>query len=199
MAEPVTVEQLAAHLRIDAAAESTELESLIETARDFAERITGRSIIRRQLIATFDRIPCANEKWWDGVREGIERPQTVAWISLPRAAPLVSVDQFTTYDNADVATNADIAALFIVDRSTENRLGRICLRDGQTWPLWTRPEAGIEVTYTAGWTQAACPPMLKRAILMMAAWLYANRGDCDGCAEQCGAMSAINAFILPRV
>ncbi len=197
--EPVTTAELAAQLRIDETAATDDLTALIATARDLAERITGRAIIRQELIATWDRVPTTPEPWYDGVREGIERRRSVGAIDLPRAAPLVSVESFTTYAEDDTATEADLSR-FIIDRSDPNRLGRVVLRTGQVWPTALRVANALEIDYIAGWTRDATPPGLKRAILMMAAWMFAHRGDCDeSCADACGATPFLAPFRMIRL
>lgn len=66
--------------------------------------------------------------------------------------------------------------------------------DKHTNRLWvTRPTYPLEVEYKAGYVDA--PPVFKQAILMLAAYLYEHRGECDAAmaGEHSGAFGMLKA------
>lgn len=57
IAEPVTVEQVKAELRLDTDADDTLIGGYITAARGVAERITNRSVAQKSYLQTFPRFP----------------------------------------------------------------------------------------------------------------------------------------------
>ncbi len=98
--------------------------------------------------------------------------------------------------------DADVAATmasteYYVSKGDNEVLGRVSLRIGAVWPTALRTVDAVEIQFTAGWSNAdaltSVPRPIKQAMLMMAAWLYSNRGDCD--AEACACESGANALL----
>jgi uncharacterized phiE125 gp8 family phage protein len=182
--EPITLDELKTHLRITGSGEDTYLTGLIEEARQEIEDASGIAFITQEWLLTLDRWPAAREEWWDGVREahidvlyGGNR-QNYASVRLPRY-PLQTVDTITTYSEDGTATSVTIADVFDVD--TQSLRGRLTIKRGATWPIALQANNAIEIAYTAGYgdTATAVPAPLKRAVRLMAAFLYEHRGD--GC------------------
>jgi len=175
--EPVTVDELKLHARLDAPYEGDGyLEALISSARDFISRRTGRALITETWKLTLDVWPCAGEgsdDWWDGIREApitiLEAPE----IEI-RKAPFLAVTKVATLDEAGAETEWDSANYYA---AAEHGFGRLIKRRGAVWPVLQRDRAGIVITFTAGYgSNASDVPMgLRQAVKMLAAHWYENR------------------------
>lgn len=165
--EPVTTEEFKSHIRLDA--DDSVIPDILESARVYIEEYTALSLVSQVWCYTLDDIPGSTTEWWDGVRDGSisELQSTVKSIPLPRA-PLISVDSFLYYDNLD---NSVEFTGFYTDISSIP--GRVCLRNGGSWPIATRGVNGLEITYTSGY--ASTPADLKHALKIIAAHWYENR------------------------
>lgn len=196
VAEPVTGAELKALLRVTGTAEDSFLAALPVRARLIAERLTGRTIKLAPLNAWWDRLPGHDAGWWDGVRDGAVGAIRASALELPRM-PLVEVRAVRAYQDDDSSILMP-STDYHVDAIDPDLPGRVCLRLGSVWPTFTRPRNGFLVDFVAGYE--AVPEDLKHAILLMASWLYKNRGDCSdaGCAGSCGAMSFLSAFIVMK-
>lgn len=196
--EPVAVSTLKLFLRVTGSAEDALLVSLISVARGIAERLTGRAIPKQTFVAWWDAIPTRWEKeWWDGTRDGAIGMDREGYVEIPNP-PLISIEAVKAFQDDDTSTTFSVGNYF-VDAKDQNLPGRLVLRLGSTWPVFIRPRNGFSVEYTAGY--ATVPADIAHAILLMASWLYKNRGDCsdDGCAGSCGAMSFLRNFVVMKV
>ena len=184
MTEPVTAAQLRTHLYADATElPDVDAEMLIEEAREYIEMRAGLAFITQTWHMTLDHWPGLRQEWWDGTREGaistLYRPDYTHLIELPRA-PLQSISSLNVYGTDDAATAVTVADVFIVD--AYSMPGRLSLRSGSSWPVALRTTNAIEINYTAGYgdTAAEVPASMRRAIRMLAAKMYSERGD--GCS-----------------
>jgi len=152
LAEPVTLAELKAHLRIDATDEDDLLAGLIRVARAHLENVTGTALISQGFRLALDDWP----------KGGV--------IQLMRA-PVQTIDAILVYDADGVAQAQDLSGLLLDGSARPARLViRERLRPGQAIN-------GIEIEFTAGFGAGTdVPPELKRAILMHAAYLYEFRG-----------------------
>jgi hypothetical protein len=179
--EPVSADELRTMLKEDVSElGDSEAERLIASARQFVEEITGIALITQEWEMTLDRWPGYGEPWWDGVREGhvSQLKGRAKPVTLPRY-PLQSVDSVKTYDLGDTETTITVSTVFNVDLAA--RPGRMHLKAGQTWPIATRDFDAIHIGYTAGFGDAPAdvPPVLRDAVLLLAAYHYNHRGECD--------------------
>lgn len=154
-AEPVTLNEAKAHLRVTDAAEDALIDRLIVVAREAAETHTERAF----LAQTFR---LARDAWPDAL-----------CLSLPRP-PLLAIDAVRLYD-ADGNASAWDASSYTVD--TRFTPGRLCLKTGWSWPTPGRRQGGIEIDFQAGYGGLASdvPAALRQAVLMGVAHLYENR------------------------
>ncbi len=152
-AEPLTLAEVKAHLRLDGGDEDALLLSLIRTAREFIEGETGLCLIAQSWRLYLDHWPK------DGVIPILK-------------SPLQAILSITVYD-------ADGAA---VDVSLEDHLldgagrpARLWLRDP---PSPSRAVNGIEIDFSAGYGEAGTdvPGTLKRAMLTHIGHMFAFRG-----------------------
>lgn len=197
--EPVTAEQLQTHLRAnDTILPDAQANELIAEARQEIEDRTGLSLINQSWRLSLDDWPNAQEPWWDGsVQKSISElygPRgIIGTISLPRY-PVGSVTSMTVYDEDSNATSITVSDVFDVD--TYQRPARIRLKSGQTWPVALRPTNAIEIVYVAGYGSSASdvPVPLRRAVKLLAAYMFSHRGDdCD--ASEAFDASGVNGIL----
>jgi uncharacterized phiE125 gp8 family phage protein len=153
--EPVTLAEARLHLRVDTTDEDVLIAALIRTARELAEARTRRALVTQTIEALFPAFPCGP-------------------LELPRP-PLQAVTWVRYYDTTDVEFTVS-AATYSVD--TASLLGRVVLRDGQSWPATTlRPLHGVIVRYTAGYGDGAgdVPERIRQWMLLTVGELYARR------------------------
>ncbi len=152
-AEPLTLAQVKAHLRLDGNADDALLTSLIAAARRYLEATTGLALITQKLRFYFDDWPA------DGLIQ-------------PAIAPLQSVESVTVYDASGNPQPVSLDGHVLDAVSTPARLFLAAQ------PATSRPLNGIEIDVTAGFgnTGADVPDTLKRAMLMHVALMYELRG-----------------------
>lgn len=155
-AEPVTLEDVKTHLRIDHDQDDTFVAGLIAAARQICEAHTRRALITRTYALFLD-------VW----------PRDTRTLSLPNP-PLIDVTLINTYDTNNVGTVFDDSRYFV---DTSGMTGRVVMTD--TAPSASRDVNGIEIRYRAGYgaTPAAIPPALRQGLRQLIAHLYENRGD----------------------
>jgi uncharacterized phiE125 gp8 family phage protein len=153
--EPVSVNELKAHLRIDGDDENDLLAGYLTGARMQCELEARRAFVTQTLQLKLEAWPC-----WP-------------FIILPRP-PLQSVTSIVYVDNAGASTTMS-ASDYIVDATGEP--GRVWLGYGLSWPSATlRPGPSITITYVAGYGDAVdVPQIYKQAIMLVAGHYYENR------------------------
>lgn len=153
-AEPVTLADAKAHLRVDVEDDDAYIDALIAAARRRAEALCNRSFISTGWTMTLDAFPTT--------------------IYLPRS-PVISVDAIRYIDDA-----GDQQTLATSEYRTDlaMRQGRIVPAYGETWPT-TRPVINaVEVDFTAGWGTSGSnvPEEIRQAILILiATWFDPGR------------------------
>jgi uncharacterized phiE125 gp8 family phage protein len=155
-AEPITVSEAKAHLRVDHTTDDTYIESLITASRVWAERYQARAYINQTWKMYLDAFPVQG------------------YIPIP-IAPLSSVTSITYVDiNGDTQTLD--AARYQVDSKVQP--SRVYLAPGVSWPS-TRFEQknAVTITFVAGYgaTSASVPASMKHAIKMLVSDMYQNR------------------------
>ncbi|WP_420408894.1 head-tail connector protein [Hoeflea sp.] len=173
LAEPVTLAELKAHMRIDANDEDALLQSLIRVARAHLEAVTGTALMPRGLRLVLDDWP--------------EGPV----IDLLRT-PVQSIDAIHVYDidGAPQELSTTGAVLDGTARPARLAVGDK-LRPGQ-------PINGIEIEFTAGFATAnEIPPELVRAILLHAAHLYEFRGAVSADMQPAAIPAGYERLIAP--
>lgn len=184
--EPVSLDDLKAHLRLGHAAEDAYLSALIVTARQLCEAATGRALVTRGYSLFMDHWPrTRGQDWWDGAREGVEI--SAARLALPQP-PVAAVEGIYLHD-AQGGESAFDAAGYVADAAG----ARIVLTGAS--PVPARPVNGIEVRYTSGYgAPQDVPGILCQAVKMLAAYLYAHRGDDTASALR---LSGAQALLQP--
>lgn len=173
-AEPVSLAELKAHLRIDGSAEDALLGSLIATARHHLEDSTGLALISQGWRLYLDDWPDA------GV------------VEIARG-PVAAIDAVRAFDELGEESEIPLAG-HVLDGV--RRPARLSLR--------TRPEArqainGVEIDFTAGFGDAGTdvPDTLRRAMLIHAAQMYEFRGAVPVEMQPAGVPEGYDRLVAP--
>jgi uncharacterized phiE125 gp8 family phage protein len=156
-AEPVSLAEAKAHLRLAHADEDALIGSLIASARRVAEARTGLCLINQVWIQFRDAWPA------DGV------------IALG-LAPLRAVEELAVFGEDDQKAVIE-PAHYVTDFAS--RPARLMLRGSRQWPRPGRRLNGIGIRLAAGYGAApeSVPQPLRQAVLMLVAHWYHHRGD----------------------
>lgn len=153
--EPVSTDELKAHLRVEHSSDNSLIDGLNKAARLQLEEITNRAFMQQTLLHVLPDWPAAGR------------------IKLPRS-PLISVSSVKYYDTAGVLQTLSAAA-YVVD--AVNEPGQVFPAYGYVWPTVQadRPDA-VQIEYLAGFpTAAEVPENIKHAVKFLAAHWYENR------------------------
>jgi uncharacterized phiE125 gp8 family phage protein len=151
--EPVTVEDLRAHLRLSGTQEDGQLAGLIKAARSQVEQETRRALIRRRLRLYLEYWPLGRV------------------VMLP-VAPVLSVVEIIAYDlqgNGTPLAPED----FSLDRSASP--ARVRIKPGAGMP--SHQLLGIEIDFDAGYGDGPedVPNQMRQAVRLLAAHWFENR------------------------
>jgi uncharacterized phiE125 gp8 family phage protein len=173
-AEPISLAELKAHLRVDSAEEDALLTSLIRTAREHLERTSGLVLISQGWRLYLDCWPQADV------------------IEITRG-PVISVDVVRAFDELGEESQISLTG-HVLDGV--RRPARLWLRE--------RPQArqainGVEIDFNAGFgeTGADVPDALKRALLVHAAHMYEFRGVVPAEMQPAGVPDSYERLVAP--
>lgn len=159
VSEPVTVDELAQHLRIDEydSSSSTELESFIQAASEHVEEITSRALFTQTWNYYIDKFPSCNS------------------LKLP-FGNLQSVTHVKYTDSDGTETTMTVSTEYLVE-TNGNQCGRIVLPYYVSWPSFTAyPSNPIVVQFVCGWDDTDdIPEKYKQAIKLICGDFYDNR------------------------
>jgi uncharacterized phiE125 gp8 family phage protein len=178
-AEPVSLADAKAHLRITHSDDDTYLGKLITAARRAVESRTGLRLITQGWSLFLDR--------W---------PETAA-ASL-QLAPVQVVVDIIVHGEDDTPATLDGAHYFL---DAVNTPARVVLRDGRTPPRPGRSVNGIEIRFTAGFGASAdaVPADLRQAVLLTLAHWSDHRGDAEGGSLPLAALELLDTFRIVRL
>ena len=181
--EPITLAEAKVFLRVDISNDDALIVALVTAAREACERFTGRVLVTQTWTLFRDN--------WPG-RAAVEIPRP----------PLLSIVHVKTYDDTDTAT-VWAASNYFVDTASEP--GRLIARTGVALPEATRPAAGIEIRFVAGYAAdesgspsdlvGNIPGGLIEGVRRLVAYLYENRGECG--ANEAAALSGATLLWRP--
>jgi uncharacterized phiE125 gp8 family phage protein len=157
LAEPVSLAEAKAHLRVTHNEEDALIGALIASARRVAEARTGLSFITQDWI-------CFRDGWPE---QGV--------IEIP-LAPVLSVEELAVYGEDDQKAVIE-PSHYVVDAAS--RPARLMLRGSRQWQRPGRQLNGIGIRVRVGYGTAPgnVPAPLRQAVLMLVAHYYAGRGE----------------------
>jgi uncharacterized phiE125 gp8 family phage protein len=173
--EPITVDEVAAVLRLSTAQRTTEqdeiISDLITEVREYVECYTGRTLITTG-YATF--------------RNGfsdyhLQTNNSYLTITLKKS-PFQAVSSVTYLDEDNTSQTVNAANYY----TAQDNVYGVVLADTGTdgWPddLSSRVNT-VTITFTAGYGDTAddVPQKIRGAMTRHVAALYSNRGDCGDC------------------
>tara|TARA_R100000005_G_scaffold95320_1_gene76353 strand:- start:134 stop:757 length:624 start_codon:yes stop_codon:yes gene_type:complete len=191
--EPITLNDTKAYLKVENSADDTLITSLIKAAREEIEEYTGLIIISQVWTLYLNQFPYHEDQiWWDGMRElPIDFYNKSSKIELPKR-PVQMVNHIKTYSDSDVATTIPTSDYQVSTYAAPNpEYSVITLRDGKTWPTFTRNQDGIEIQFMCGYGNSAIPENLKQAIKILVAYRYCNR-EATGMTQE--IMNILNSY-----
>ena len=173
-AEPLTLAEVKAHLRLDGDEEDVLLSSLIKTAREHLERETGLCLIAQNWRLYLDRWP----------RDGVIRILK---------SPVQEIQKITVYD-AQGAASEVLLEDHLLDG--KGRPARLWLRER---PEPGRSANGIEIDFSAGFgeTGADVPDTLKRAMSIHIGHMFVFRGAISPAQQPAGIPDGYERLIAP--
>jgi uncharacterized phiE125 gp8 family phage protein len=159
-AEPITLAEAKAHLRVDTTAEDSLIANYITTAREWCEDYLDRALVSQQLLMRLDAFPVEIE---------LPRP--------PMASSGTATAVTITYTTGDsLATAVLSTSSYRVDRDSTPGVVRNIYNG--SWPSHLLDQNSVSVTWWAGYGPAAdVPQRAKTAILMCVHELYVGRGS----------------------
>lgn len=158
--EPLSLDQVKNHLRVDVGEDDVWLMGAIRAARERAEAVTGRALVTRTVEVTRDNWPAGP-----------------VWI-LPQP-PLQSVTSIKYTTAAGVEATFDAGNYLVDTRSTP---GRVVLKTAASWPSAVLREVnGVVVRYVAGYgLRGAVPREIVEGMLLAVGEMYENRENAPG-------------------
>jgi uncharacterized phiE125 gp8 family phage protein len=173
-AEPLTLAEVKAHLRLDGADEDALLLSLVATARAFLERETGLCLITQTWRHYLDQWP------GDGVIRIVK-------------SPVQAVQTVRVYDSEGAAADVSLEGHLL---DGEGRPARLWLGNP---PAPSRAVNGIEIDFSAGYGEAGTdvPDTLKRAMLIHVGHMFAFRGVLSPSQQPAGIPDGYERLIAP--
>ena len=162
---PVTAQEVKQQVGTDPDVGNNYVESVIDAVTRVCETYTRRAFITQTHELILDRFPRrerAEYPWW--LDTALNFADAVR-IPYP---PLQSVDSVVTFDYDNQTSTLDANAYFV---NTRSEPGTIVPTQLNTWPTEVLPEAGVVITYTAGYGDAAAdvPEPIRAAITLEAA------------------------------
>lgn len=155
--EPVTLDEVKAHIRQDASVGSAEdamLTRWIKSARERAEHLTQRAFVTQVWAQKLDMFPAA--------------------IELP-VSPIIGVDHVKYYDDLNALQTLDPGDYKVDDKRP---IGYIVPAYGLAWPTTYPDINAVEVQWQCGYgaSASAVPECVKDWMLLIIEDRYSNRG-----------------------
>lgn len=170
-AEPVTLAEAKAHVRVDISTDDTLISALITAAREWCEAHTRRAFVRQTWKLTLDRLPGS-----------VDYPEYVSFGDEPIELPRPPLFNFSSITYVDSAGTTQTLSGYRLD--SESEPARLTPAYGETWPT-TRDQMGaVTIIYEAGYPEGQgspsdqttnVPQSVKQAILLLVGHWYEHR------------------------
>jgi phage conserved hypothetical protein, phiE125 gp8 family len=151
-----TLNEVKNYLKVDTSADDTLITTLLQSAREVAERYLNQALITQTITEKLDRLS-----------------NPTIYLSI---SPVITVSSFQFNDGQNSVQTFN-AANYVVDNFLKP--ARLALAYNSTWPTLFGNINDVTIVYTAGYgaTVASVPMQIRQAILMMIADSYDNRED----------------------
>jgi uncharacterized phiE125 gp8 family phage protein len=146
-----TLSEVKNYLKVDTSADDTLITTLIQSAREIAERYLNQALITQTITEKLDRLN-----------------YPTIYLSV---SPVIAVSSFQNTTQTFAATE------YVVD--TFSKPARLNIGFGKTWPTLYGNINDVSIIYTAGYSSqsSGVPMQIRQAILMIIADSYDNRED----------------------
>lgn len=172
-AEPLTLAEAKAHLRVDGIDEDSYITALIVAARQGAESVTGRALMTQTLELAMDAFPDL--------------------ISIPRP-PLASITSITYVDEDGVTQTLAPSAYAVNSHAQPAAIAPVY---GTAWPATRAQANAVLVRYVAGYATAAdVPQEIKQWMLLRIGMLFENR-ESVAAGVQFSALPFVDSLLDP--
>lgn len=171
--EPITLEQAKQHLRVYGVDDDAYITMLITAARQMAEGRLNRTIMPRELVATFD-------SWGHALR--LFKP------------PVLSIEAITYIDTEGVEQT--LTAGFLTNLMAEP--ARVVLDYGSAWPALQSRVGAVTVRYRAGYESGTVPYPIIQWMLLAIGTMFNNRETLiNGVSSAALAGGFVDALLQP--
>lgn len=170
-AEPVSLSEAKAWLRVDASDEDATIANLIAAGRMLIEAATRRALVTQGWRLTLDAWPFAGaDDGWSMLTSRLQPTPTEMLLPL---APVQSVAAIRVYDAVGQPQDLVVSGWRLVDAPER---ARIVFSSAPPRP--GAAAAGIEIDVVAGYGDPPdTPAPLRHAILALVSYWFDNRGD----------------------
>lgn len=153
-AEPLTMDEVRLHVRVETEEEDALLDRLIRVARQRCEQYTGRVLITQSWRLALD-------SW----------PGRIVDLPFPPLSAVTSVSTLASDETASAVS----AGLYAVDAAAVP--GRIIRKSGNAWPVPGRTYNGIQIEFDAGYgaNWNSVPEPLRQGMLLLIGHLFERR------------------------
>lgn len=152
--EPLTLNDIQTHLRLDGLDYVCILTPMIKTSRLIGEKITGRDFIEKEWRTYLDYFPTC---------EGIEL----------RKSKLLSITSIQYYDENNVLQTLSSDDYYITQ---EADYSSIFIKSDKSFPRTYCRKQAVIITFRTSFPNF--PQDLKQAMLSVCQYLFENTGDC---------------------
>jgi uncharacterized phiE125 gp8 family phage protein len=172
--EPVSLNEGKLHLRLDTSPPSDHpddslVTALIKTSRRWCEAFQNRAYVTQTWDLYLDQFP----------------PESFIVIPKPPLQSLVALTYKDSAGTSQTVSFIDPSGTvlgetddYIIDTTCEP--GRLCLKNGKSWPTALLEAKSIEIEFICGYGLAEdVPDEVKTAMLLKLSDLYENRGDAE--------------------
>ncbi len=150
----VTLAEAKLHCKVDASDDDALITSLIYTACDAAEQMTGRALLSQTWELTLDAFPASFEL-----------------TRLP-----VSAITSIIYQNTAGTLTTMSSSLYTLDASDDFGVAKVTPAYGTVWPSTKADVAAVKLRYVAGYASVAdVPNAIKSWIKLQIGAMYENR------------------------
>lgn len=173
-AEPVTLDEAKAHLRIDGDDDKEYISALITAARTHAERHCWRGFVEQTLELVLEQFPCGDSI--ELVGGNLESVTSVTYVDDDGASQTLATSEYVT--------------------DTVSEPGRLLLAYDKSWPSTRAQWDAVKVRYVVGWDVDEVPQPIKQAVLLLVSQMFEHRTP-EVFGQVSSVSFAVDALLAP--